>query len=116
MTMITNFPDFDNAEAFTKALGILEPLGFIDGSYSNDACPSIVKMNDTDTAPVITLYVDYANPLSREMPEQSEFAIITHGFFRPNKTFQVDMWTSAESLSEALDFITSQLATLHTPE
>jgi hypothetical protein len=36
---MTAFPDFDNGDTFDALLAALEPMGFFDDSYKNDAKP-----------------------------------------------------------------------------
>lgn len=57
------FPDF--------VLDIELPEGFLDISYSNDACPSFLN-EELDVA----LFIDYANPNDREHPTSKRFSLI----------------------------------------
>lgn len=98
--MLPFHDDYDNTETFDEAFKVLQPKGFVDSTWTNDACPSMCLMNHSDTAPVCTLYIDYANPLSRESQHQSEYAVVWHG-----QNGDADMWTSHDTLVEVIDHI-----------
>jgi hypothetical protein len=64
--LIKEFQDFDNGENFAKVLAALQPLGFEDSTWVNDACPSVTKMDALEFDSVMIVYVDYADPEQRE--------------------------------------------------
>ena len=55
------FPDFG-------PLGVSIPEGFTDTSWHNDACPSF-------TSEAFKIWVDYANPDNREIPQSTRFTL-----------------------------------------
>lgn len=100
-----SFPDYDNQKAFDACLEALKPLGFEDSTYQHDACPSMVLMTRDSTTVRVALYVDYKNPLGREMPEQSEFAVCIY----TGAEHHIEKWSSFWSATEALNAIITHL-------
>lgn len=65
MAFQTEFPDFPAADM--PAI----PAGFEDCSWHNDACPSFVSDQLG-----LSLFIDYASPLSRELPYSKRFTVM----------------------------------------
>ena len=73
---MTAFPDFDNGDTFDTLLAALEPMGFIDDSWHNDASPCIMYQdsvgyltNPDNEYGNIKVWVDYSDRTLRECPE-----------------------------------------------
>lgn len=65
--LLRAFPDFDNVEFFVALLDKLEPLGFEDTSWKNDANPSISWYPFPDgECDAVRVWVEYKNPEMRE--------------------------------------------------
>lgn len=58
------FPDFGE-------LDVVLPPGFVDCSFRNDSCPAFV-----DEERGLFLFVDYADPDRREVPDLSRFSLV----------------------------------------
>src|ERR1700759_3198946 len=68
MTYRTEFPDFD-ADGAAKLDSLLaNPEAWVDVSWHNDTCPSIM-------CDVFVLYADYADPTQREFEEAPRFTM-----------------------------------------
>jgi hypothetical protein len=74
MTVHTEFPKFDNIDAFNKILGAVQPLGFEDTSWSNDVSPSIGIYDDADEY-IFRLWVDFKDPAQREYDDLSVYVM-----------------------------------------
>jgi hypothetical protein len=60
------FPDYDVTTLPTM------PVGFVDSSWHNDACPSFTKGD-------LTVFVDYADSAMRECgPDAPRFVLVRH--------------------------------------
>ena len=57
MTYKTEFPKFDNGDAFEAMAVALTPYGFKDGSWHNDANPSLMAENTADSERYLQVYV-----------------------------------------------------------
>lgn len=75
MNITTEFPDFDNLDAFNTLAKILAPLGFVDTSWHNDASPSLSLPNDEGEA-IFRVMVDYADTPKREFENTHTFIMI----------------------------------------
>ena len=74
----TEFPDYDNEQAFRWMQKRLEWLGFTDSSWHNDTCPSLYReLSDGD---FVKVFIQYRNPELRELPDAPGFTVIfNHG-------------------------------------
>jgi hypothetical protein len=61
-TIQTEFPDYD-----VSTLPVI-PAGFVDESWHNEACPRF-----DHPALRLSLWIDYADPAQRELPEARRF-------------------------------------------
>lgn len=64
--LVKEFPDYDVA-----TLPVI-PVGFVDSSWHNDACPSFAKGD-------LQLYVDYADPAARECGADAPRFVLVKG-------------------------------------
>lgn len=84
------FPDYDDT--------LPELEGFTDSSWRNDACPSISREIDPDTAAnpkVLTIFVDYKDPSLRENDEQGyRYAVVIFSPYAGDKTMETLLATS----------------------
>jgi hypothetical protein len=78
------FPDYDDT--------LPELEGFSDSSWRNDACPSISREIDPDTAAnpkVLTIFVSYKDPSLRENGEQGyRYAVVIFSPYAGDKTME----------------------------
>ena len=65
--------DYDNYQTFTKVLDAVKSLGYVDSSYGNDTCPSIIL--DLPNGHWQQVWIDYASPELREDPNWSMFSV-----------------------------------------
>jgi hypothetical protein len=66
---MTAFPDFDNGDTFDALFAALEPMGFVDDSWHNDASPCIMYQEPDNEYGNIKVWVDYFDRNLRECPE-----------------------------------------------
>lgn len=62
------FEDYDNATAFHTLRDALAPLGFVDTTWRNDACPSLGWAEDLEESGEIEIrvWIEYYDPEKRE--------------------------------------------------
>ena len=69
--MAEAFPAFD--QSTLPAI----PSGWMDCSWSGDICPSFIAAGDfTCQGPFAHVFVDFANPAARDIPESPRFAVV----------------------------------------
>jgi hypothetical protein len=62
------FQDFDNGAAFEAMEQALAPLGFVDQSWHNNACPSLT-LDRPDGERILEVFIDYKSRDLRENPK-----------------------------------------------
>jgi hypothetical protein len=75
MNITTEFPAFDNVDAFTTILEAFAPLGFVDTSWSNDVCPSIGLFTEDGDETIYRIWIDYRDPSKREFEGLTTFTM-----------------------------------------
>lgn len=102
MTYQKNFPDFDNAALFERIRNALEPYGFHDSSWHNDACPSLTTQTvDHGRAGAISCHVflNYQDEKLREVEFPGADIWFSQGFV------QLEDSEAATDLDSVLDVL-----------
>tara|TARA_R110002153_G_scaffold157610_1_gene309651 strand:+ start:171 stop:494 length:324 start_codon:yes stop_codon:yes gene_type:complete len=75
MMPITFVPhtDYDNYQVFNHVLDAVKSLGYVDSSYGNDTCPSI--MLELPNGHWQQVWIDYASLELREDPKWPMFSV-----------------------------------------
>jgi hypothetical protein len=74
------FPDYDNAAEFERVAARLRPLGFVDASFRNDACPKLWLGFAPDAQASLSVFVDFCDPELREFPDSGDTVFaVGHG-------------------------------------
>ena len=69
--MAAAFPSFDQ-----RTLPAI-PAGWQDCSWSGDICPSFIAAGDfTCRGPFAHVFIDFAEPSARDIPESARFAVV----------------------------------------
>jgi len=74
---ITQVPhwEYDNLESLNTILSNVCYLGFDNGSWGNDVCPSLVLEGDNDNETYRAIWFDYKDPSARELDFAAEFCV-----------------------------------------
>lgn len=100
------FPDFGE-------LDVVLPPGFVDGSFRQDSCPTFINEEAG-----LFLFVDYANPDDREVPDLQRFSLVqgtphpVHGLQRDNQNIDL---ISTDDWAEVIETLERHLSDSSAP-